>query len=102
MNGLSALKLFQRSNGDLKFSEHAYSIYKVRKPRMTELGQGVGVRAHYPIRINCKCFLKLMILHSFESDQSLHWMAATTGADTRGRAPVPPMEFYGRGQGATV
>ena len=49
MNGLSVLKLFQRSNGDLKFSEHAYSIYKVRKPRMTELGQGVGVRAHYPI-----------------------------------------------------
>ena len=50
MNGLSVLKLFQRSNGDLKFSEHAYSIYKVRKPRMTELGQGVGVRAHYPIQ----------------------------------------------------
>ena len=48
MNGLSVLKLFQCSNGDLKFSEHAYSIYKVRKPRMTELGQGVGVRAHYP------------------------------------------------------
>ena len=48
MNGLSVLKLFQCSNGDLKFSEHAYSIYKVGKPRMTELGQGVGVRAHYP------------------------------------------------------
>ena len=27
-----------------------YSLYKVRKPRMTKLGQGVGVRAHYPIR----------------------------------------------------
>ena len=26
-----------------------YSLYKVRKPRMTKLGQGVGVRAHYPI-----------------------------------------------------
>ena len=26
-----------------------YSLYEVRKPRMTMLGQGVGVRAHYPI-----------------------------------------------------
>ena len=25
-----------------------YSLYKVRKPRMTKFGQGVGVRAHYP------------------------------------------------------
>ena len=31
------------------FVAYAYSIYKVRKPRMTNLGQGVEVRAHYPI-----------------------------------------------------
>ena len=49
VNGLSILKLFKLSNGDLCFSYYAYSIYKVRKPRMTKLGQGVGVRAHYPI-----------------------------------------------------
>ena len=48
LNGLSVLKLFQLSNGDLSFSWHAYSIYKVRKPRLTKLGQGVEVRAHYP------------------------------------------------------
>ena len=36
------LQLFQLSNGDLLFSEYAYSIYKVRKPRMTKLGQGVN------------------------------------------------------------
>ena len=41
VNGLSVLKLFQLSNGD-----------KARKPRMTKLGQGVGVMAHYPITIN--------------------------------------------------
>ena len=51
MNELSVLKLFQLSNGDLLFSKHDYSLYKVRKPRMTKLGQGVGVRAHYPIYI---------------------------------------------------
>ena len=48
MNELSVLKLFQLSNGDLLFSKHGYSLCKVRKPRMTKLGQGVGVRAHYP------------------------------------------------------
>ena len=48
MNELSVLKLFQLSNDDLLFSKHDYSLYKVRKPRMTKLGQGVGVRAHYP------------------------------------------------------
>ena len=48
VNELSVLKLFQLSNGDLLFSKHDYSLYKVRKPRMTKLGQGVGVRAHYP------------------------------------------------------
>ena len=49
VNELSVLKLFQVSNGDLLISKHDYSIYKVRKPRMTKLGQGVGVRAHYPM-----------------------------------------------------
>ena len=48
---LSVLKLFQLSNSDLLFSKRDYSLYKVRKPRMTKLGQGVGVRAHYPIII---------------------------------------------------
>ena len=48
VNELSVLKLFQLSNGDLLFSKHDYSLYKARKPRMTKLGQGVGVRAHYP------------------------------------------------------
>ena len=33
VNGLSVLKLFQLSSDDLLFSQHAYSIYKVRKPR---------------------------------------------------------------------
>ena len=47
VNELSVLKLFQLSNGDL-FSKHYYSLYKARKPRMTKLGQGVGVRVHYP------------------------------------------------------
>ena len=49
VNELSVLKLFQLSNGDVLFSKHDYSLYKVREPRMTKLGQGVGVRAHYPI-----------------------------------------------------
>ena len=35
-NGCSVLKLFQLLNGDSSFSQHAYSIYKVRKPRMTK------------------------------------------------------------------
>ena len=30
------------------FRSMTYSLYKMRKPRMTKLGQGVGVRAHYP------------------------------------------------------
>ena len=42
-------KKIQLSNGDLFFSYHTYSIYKVRKPRMTKLGLGVEVRAHYPM-----------------------------------------------------
>ena len=42
VNELSVLKLFQLSNGDLLFSKHDYSLYKVCKPRMTKLGQGVG------------------------------------------------------------
>ena len=46
---LSVLKLLQLSNCDLLFSKHDYSLYKARKPRMTKLGQGVGIRAHYPI-----------------------------------------------------
>ena len=37
MNGLTVLKLFRISTGDLLFSQHAYSIYKVLKPRMTKL-----------------------------------------------------------------
>ena len=48
VNELSVLKLFQLSNGVLLFSKHDYSLYKARKPRMTKLGHGVGVRAHYP------------------------------------------------------
>ena len=33
------MKLFQLANADLfLFLQHAYSIYKVRKPRMTKLG----------------------------------------------------------------
>ena len=53
MNELSVLKLFQLSNGDLLFSKQDYSLYKARKPRMTKLGQGVGVRAHYPSEDYC-------------------------------------------------
>ena len=47
-NGLSVLKLFQLSNGDVLFSYHADSIYKVHEPKMTKLGQGIEVRTHYP------------------------------------------------------
>ena len=43
---LSVLKLFQILHGDLLYSSRAYSIYKVRKPIITMLGQGVEVRAH--------------------------------------------------------
>ena len=49
MNGLSVLKLLHISNGDLLFRSLLYSTNKVRKPRKTKLGQGVEVRAHYPI-----------------------------------------------------
>ena len=38
VNGLSVLKLFQLSNGDLLLK---HLQIKVRKPRMTKLGQGV-------------------------------------------------------------
>ena len=53
-NRLLVLELFQLFNGYLLFSQHAYSINKVRKSRMMTLGQGVEVRAHYPIQICCK------------------------------------------------
>ena len=50
------INFFQLSSGDLIFSQHAYSIFKVRKPRITKIGQGVRSqsrvskgRAHYPI-----------------------------------------------------
>ena len=33
------------------FRSMTYSLYKMRKPRMTKLGQGVGVRAHCPITL---------------------------------------------------
>ena len=45
VNGLSILKLFQLLIGDLYFS---FSIYKVRKPRMTSLDQGgIEIKARY-------------------------------------------------------
>ena len=56
VNKLSVLKLYQLSNGDLLFSKHDYSLYKVGKPRMTKLGQGVGVRAHYP-NVYCMSYI---------------------------------------------
>ena len=31
------------------FRSMTYCLYKMRKPRMTKLGQGVEFRAHYPI-----------------------------------------------------
>ena len=37
VNGLSVLKLFQLSNGDLCFSQHAYSICKERKTQNDEV-----------------------------------------------------------------
>ena len=60
MNELLVLKLFQLSNGDLLFSKHDYSLYKVGKPRITKLGQGVGVRAHYPITLFKICMIYSM------------------------------------------
>ena len=47
MNVRSVVKLFQLLTDDLLFSYHPYSIYKVRKPRMTKLGRVFEVRAHY-------------------------------------------------------
>ena len=47
MNGLSVLKLFQPSIGDLLFSFHANIIYKLHKHILPELGQGAEVRSHY-------------------------------------------------------
>ena len=45
VNELLVFKLFQLTNGDLLFPKHDYSLYKARNPRMTKLGQGVGVVA---------------------------------------------------------
>ena len=47
VNELSILTLFQLLNGDLLFSQHAYSIYKVHEPRMTKFRQVVEVKAHF-------------------------------------------------------
>ena len=53
VNGLSVFKLFQLFNGDILFSQHAYSIYKVRKPRITKLG-------HANLRIKlCRHFIHM-------------------------------------------
>ena len=41
VNELSVLKLLQLLNCDLLLSWYAFSIYKLRKPRMTNLAQGV-------------------------------------------------------------
>ena len=48
VNELCALKLFQLSNGDLSISLHAFSIYKVLKPRITKLGQDVRNQGTLP------------------------------------------------------
>ena len=62
--GLSVLKLFKLSNGDLLFLEHAFNnIYKVCKPRMTKLGQEVrskGTRIPYFTihRFQCQLILR--------------------------------------------
>ena len=48
VNGLLVLKLFKLSNGDLLFSQHAYSIYKVRKLRLTKLGQVIRIQGTLP------------------------------------------------------
>ena len=64
VNNLLVLKLFHPLNGDLSFSFYDYSIYKVRKSRMTRLGQGVQgqdrvseVWAHYPIITNLEIWV---------------------------------------------
>ena len=44
---LPVLKLVHLSKVKLFLSWHAHSIYKVRKPKMTKLRQGVKVKAHY-------------------------------------------------------
>ena len=52
VNGLLVSKLFQLSIDDLislSIVCIVYSIYNVRKYRMTKLGKSVEVRAHYPI-----------------------------------------------------
>ena len=52
LNGPSVLKLFQLSNGDFFICVACLQhLQIVRKPRMTKLGQGVEVRAHYPTSI---------------------------------------------------
>ena len=63
VKGSSDFKLFQLLNGDLLFSKHAYSIYKVRKPKMTKLGQGDGFRAHNPTQ-PCLQIMHQIILYT--------------------------------------
>ena len=49
VNGLSVLKLFQLSNGDLLFAQHAYSIHKVRiNLEFRSQGRLFDINAHYP------------------------------------------------------
>ena len=39
-----------------------YSIYKVRRPRMTKLGQGVRNRVHYPTKFQIRISMTLTLL----------------------------------------
>ena len=63
MNGLPVLKLFLLLNGDfIFFVVYLHGFYKVPKPRMTKLGYGVEVRAHYPIQF---FYSVLVLAHPF-------------------------------------
>ena len=81
VNTLSVLKSFQLSNVDLLFSYHAYSIRKVRKPKMTKLGKGVEVRAHYPTFI-FSCLEKKTFF--FDLEFEMVWFSEQQGHSAQG------------------
>ena len=54
----------------LLFSMQTYNIYKLYKPKMTKLGQGVGVRAHYP-RLYLRPFRQLHFRPEYTSSKTL-------------------------------
>ena len=65
MNGLSVLEWFQLSNGDLIIFVACLQHLQRASTKMTKLGQGVEVKAHYPI------FVVLYYNHNINSDRAM-------------------------------